>query len=79
MTIRRDLIYLEERGLVVRTQGGVMSIKKLSNGNVMSPSNDENEYNFRAQQNVHAKQLIAQKALQFIKKMLQYSLMQALL
>ena len=68
MTIRRDLIYLEERGLVVRTQGGVMSIKKLSNGNVMSPSNDENEYNFRAQQNVHAKQLIAQKALQFIKK-----------
>ena len=68
MTVRRDLIYLEERGLVVRTQGGVMSIKKLSNGNVVSPSNDENEYNFRAQQNVHAKQLIAQKALQFIKK-----------
>ncbi len=68
MTIRRDLIYLEERGLVVRTQGGVMSIKKLSGGNVVAPSNDENEYNFRAQQNVHAKQLIAQKALQFIKK-----------
>lgn len=68
MTVRRDLIYLEERGLVVRTQGGVMSIKKLSNGNVVSPSNDENEYNFRAQQNIHAKQLIAQKALQFIKK-----------
>ena len=67
MTIRRDLIYLEEKGLVIRTQGGVKSVKMLSGG-VVSPSYDENEYTFRAQQNVHAKQIIAQKAAQFIKK-----------
>lgn len=63
MTLRRDLISFEKKGLVVRTYGGAINVKKLSN-----VSGDENPYSLRLSENVEAKLQISNKALSFIEK-----------
>jgi DeoR/GlpR family transcriptional regulator of sugar metabolism len=61
MTLRRDLISLENDGYAIRTYGGAVSSKKLQ---VMS--GEEDAYSRRAAENVEAKVLIAQKALPMV-------------
>ena len=53
-TLRRDLIKLEEKGLIIRTKGGVMAVKK-------SPD-DRIAFFLRESENLPEKKLIAQKA-----------------
>ena len=53
-TLRRDLIKLEERGLIIRIKGGVMAVKK-------SPD-DRIAFFLRESENLPEKKLIAQKA-----------------
>lgn len=68
-TIRRDLSQLEKRGLLQRSHGGAVLIKKQSTG---SAGNNriakENELSFRQRINEHAdeKMIIAKRALDFI-------------
>jgi len=68
-TIRRDLSQLEKRGLLQRSHGGAVLIKKQSTG---TPGNNriakENELSFRQRINEHAdeKMIIAKRALDFI-------------
>lgn len=59
MTLRRDLKYLEEMGLVKRTRGGAVAMSRLS------PA-AEDLYSERALENVAQKRLIARKAQQFV-------------
>lgn len=63
MTLRRDLINLEEKKVVIRTYGGAVSVKKLPN-----ISGEENPYNLRASENVEAKIKISEKALEFVER-----------
>ena len=63
MTLRRDLISLENEGHVVRTYGGAVSTKKLA-----SINGEEDAYTSRAAENVEAKITIAAKAAGFIEK-----------
>ena len=68
-TIRRDLSQLEKRGLLQRSHGGAVLIKKQSTG---TPANNriakENELSFRQRINERAdeKMIIAKRALDFI-------------
>lgn len=68
-TIRRDLSQLEKRGLLQRSHGGAVLIKKQSTG---SAGNNriakENELSFRQRINEHTdeKMIIAKRALDFI-------------
>ena len=66
MTLRRDLIQLEQAGHVLRTRGGAVSLKSLSEHPPIP--GEENEYGLRARANIIAKNEIAKKALPFIKK-----------
>jgi len=59
MTIRRDLAYLEEQGLVIRTRGSVKSLLKLT-------GNGEDIYSLRATKNIDAKIKVAKKALKYV-------------
>ncbi len=59
MTIRRDLAYLEEKGAIVRTWGGVKAVFR-------SDPASENLFSLRMTENVHAKKTIAQKALPYV-------------
>jgi len=59
MTIRRDLAYLEEQGLVIRTRGAVKSLLKLT-------GNGEDIYSLRATKNIDAKIKVAKKALKYV-------------
>ena len=61
MTLRRDLSMLEGKGLLIRTHGGAVNIKKLS-----AVYGEEDAYSLRAVENVDAKMNIAQKALCFL-------------
>lgn len=63
MTLRRDLISLENEGHVVRTYGGAVSVKKLSH-----VSGEEDAYSRRAAENVEAKLKIAKKAVTLVEK-----------
>lgn len=63
MTLRRDLINLENEGHLIRTYGGAVSIKKVSD-----VSGEEDAYSRRAQENVEAKMKIAEKALPMVEK-----------
>ncbi len=63
MTLRRDLIFLEKEGIVVRTYGGAVSTKRL----VMSVDG-ENVYSRMSAENMPAKIKIAQKALHLVEK-----------
>jgi len=61
MTLRRDLISIENDGHAIRTYGGAVSSKKLQ-----SINGEEDAYSRRAAENVEAKVLIAQKAARII-------------
>jgi len=63
MTIRRDLILLEDMGYAVRTHGGAVSINRFKKA-----GEDEIEYMVRQAENVDRKAIIAQKASHFIEK-----------
>lgn len=63
MTLRRDLINLENEGHLIRTYGGAVSIKK-----VAGPAGEENAYSVRATENVEAKMKIAEKAVGMVEK-----------
>lgn len=62
MTLRRDLISLENDGYLIRTHGGAVSIKKVSNGG------EEDAYSRRAGENIEAKMHIADKAVSMVEK-----------
>jgi len=63
MTLRRDLITLENEGRLIRTHGGAVSIKKLA-----SSQGEEDAYLSRAAENVEAKLKIAEKAVRIVEK-----------
>lgn len=63
MTLRRDLINLENDGQLIRTYGGAVNAKKLN-----SINGEEFAYSRRAAENVEAKLNIAQKAVGFVEK-----------
>lgn len=58
-TLRRDLIKLEQKGLITRTHGGAALIK--------NPANTQIPFTLREQEQDNAKTTIAQKAVSFIK------------
>jgi len=59
MTLRRDLIYLEEKGHVIRTRGGAVSVKRVA-------ASAEDMYSLRATENMDGKTKIAKKAIEFV-------------
>ncbi len=59
MTLRRDLLNLEESGVILRVRGGAISVRELS-------KKTEELFDKRHNQNVAAKKIIAQKAVKFI-------------
>lgn len=59
MTLRRDLIYLEDKGHIVRIRGGARTISH-------SPNSIEDVYSQRATINTEAKIKIAKKAVNYI-------------
>lgn len=59
MTLRRDLKYFEEEGLVKRTRGGAVALSRLSMA-------AEDIYSRRALENTAAKAMIAKKAISFV-------------
>jgi len=63
MTLRRDLISLENEGHLIRTYGGAVSVKKLAN----TPG-EEDAYSRRAAENVEAKIKIAEKTISMVEK-----------
>lgn len=63
MTLRRDLISLENNGHLVRTYGGAVSTKKLAVN-----SGEEDAYSRRAAENVEGKVKIAEKAVALVEK-----------
>lgn len=68
MTIRRDLIQLEQSGRIIRTRGGAVSLRRLGDSYTYSGTGQENEYSLRAHRNQEAKSIIARKALRFVEK-----------
>lgn len=61
MTLRRDLISLENEGHLIRTYGGAVSVKRIS------PSKgEEDAYNIREAENVEEKMKIAQKVVSMV-------------
>ncbi|HHW47954.1 MAG TPA: DeoR/GlpR transcriptional regulator [Clostridiaceae bacterium] len=63
MTLRRDLINLENEGYLIRTYGGAVSVKKIT-----ANSGEEDAYSRRATENVEAKKKIAEKAVKIVEK-----------
>lgn len=63
MTLRRDLISLEQDGYMVRTYGGAVATKKLAGG-----IGEEDAYSRRAAEQNEAKLTIAHKALKLIEE-----------
>lgn len=63
MTLRRDLISLENEGRLIRTHGGAVSVKKLS-----SIKGEEDAYSIREAENVEAKMKIAEKAVSMVER-----------
>ncbi len=68
MTVRRDLIQLEQDGRIIRTRGGAVSVRRLGEARPGGASGEENEYMLRAASNREAKDVIARKALRFVEK-----------
>ena len=58
-TLRRDLMKLEQKGLITRTHGGASLIK--------NPADTKIPFSLREQEQNNAKTVIAQKAVSFIK------------
>ena len=63
MTLRRDLISLENEGYLIRTHGGGVSTKR-----VAVISGEEDAYARRAVENIEAKLKIAEKAVHLVEK-----------
>lgn len=63
MTLRRDLISLENEGYLIRTHGGAVSVKKVSAGN-----GEEASYSRRAGENIESKMAIAEKAVGLVEQ-----------
>jgi DeoR/GlpR family transcriptional regulator of sugar metabolism len=63
MTLRRDLISLENDGHLIRTFGGAVNAKRFEGSN-----GEEDAYSRRAAENVEAKIKIAEKALGLLEK-----------
>ena len=63
MTLRRDLISLENEGHLVRTYGGAVSTQKLS-----LIGGEEDAYSRRAAENIESKMAIAAKAVKMVEK-----------
>ena len=61
MTLRRDLISLEEGGYLIRTYGGAVIARKAE-----GTQGEEDTYSRRALENVEAKLIIADKALEMV-------------
>ena len=61
MTLRRDLIKLEEEGIVIRTHGGAVRTNK-----VKTFPGEESSYDSREREHREAKNLLAKKALEFV-------------
>lgn len=61
MTLRRDLIQLEEDGIVIRTHGGAVKTNKPK-----AYPGEESAYQARESQQHEAKKIIAKKALAFV-------------
>jgi DeoR/GlpR family transcriptional regulator of sugar metabolism len=61
MTLRRDLIQLENEGIVIRTMGGAVKTNKPN-----TPSGEESAYPTRESEQKEAKETIAKKALAFV-------------
>jgi DeoR/GlpR family transcriptional regulator of sugar metabolism len=61
MTLRRDLILLENENHIIRTKGGAVSISKIS-----SVNEDEPLYTFRELENIEAKKEIARRAFMYV-------------
>ena len=59
MTIRRDLAFLEDEGVIIRTWGGAKAVNRTS-------ANSESIFSLRATENNHAKNIIAKKAMEFM-------------
>jgi DeoR/GlpR family transcriptional regulator of sugar metabolism len=59
MTLRRDILSLEQEGFVVRTRGGAVARSMVANS-------AENSYTMRAAENTDAKMIIARKAVNLI-------------
>ncbi|MBE7056613.1 MAG: DeoR/GlpR transcriptional regulator [Ruminococcaceae bacterium] len=66
MTLRRDLLQLEQLGHVLRNKGGAVSLKKLTEYSQIP--GEENEYGLRARANIASKKIIAEKALKLVRK-----------
>lgn len=63
MTLRRDLTYLEKEGYLIRTHGGAVSTKRITEIN-----GEEDAYARRAAENIEAKLKIAEKAVPLAEK-----------
>ena len=63
MTLRRDLISLENEGYLIRTHGGAVSTKK-----VALMGGEEDAYARRAVENIEAKMKIAEKAVHLVER-----------
>ena len=61
MTLRRDLINLENEGYIIRTYGGAVSVKKVN-----VTQREEDAYSIRMTENVEAKMKIAEKAVSMV-------------
>ncbi len=68
MTLRRDLIQLENESHILRTRGGAVSIRKFSEIHQSEEEGEENEYAHRVRENREAKRIIAEKALSLVQK-----------
>lgn len=64
MTLRRDLISLENNGHAIRTHGGAVSVKKFAAGSL----GEENAYSAREMENMAAKMKIAEYAVGMVEK-----------
>ena len=63
MTLRRDLILLENEEHIIRTKGGAVSSSRVN-----TQSRDEPIYSFRELENMSAKRDIAKKALAYVER-----------
>lgn len=63
MTLRRDLISLENEGHLIRTHGGAVSVKKIAGS-----AGEEDSYSRRAGENIDAKMKIADKVIPLVEK-----------
>lgn len=59
MTLRRDMAFLEEKGIIIRTRGGAISMSRVS-------GLGEDVYSLRAKENIDAKMKVAKKAVELI-------------